>query len=273
MKILERKAFTLVELLVVITIITIMAVVWYQSFWWATDKAHKATKKANIILVDKSLWNFYTEHNYYPMPQNKTNENRWWYSKTIEAQSSTTIKVVYDDAEVKTLAWVLADYKWWWVVYWSGSEWKKWWTDEKQIWAKWVVWRNWKFNKIFLKGEVYDSQLWDIELTGDNDKKMIDYWIGKFVYAVYSRPRSTTNWNIRWAWWTAHELAATFKKDSGEWYETYLIGDYSNDICVWNESKCPETLVWLKNWTPQDDSKGTMDSNQWIPYPITDFVE
>ncbi len=90
MKNLKNKAFTLVELLVVITILAILSVTAYQSFGWATDKAQNTTKKANITQLWNTLGVFYTETNYYPMPQEISSTNLWGYNSGTTASISNT---------------------------------------------------------------------------------------------------------------------------------------------------------------------------------------
>lgn len=271
MKLIKNKAFTLVELLVVITILAILSVVAYQSFGWVTDKAHNSVKLKNLAIAWSKLQEFYTSENYYPMPQNKLDTNRWWYDNSIEAQPSNYIKVTYSDAEISSLSWTLADYKWGWIIYWTWT-WAQWETEEKQVWAKWVFWIQWNFNKKYLKKDIYDNQLWDIKLTWEW-KKMIDYWIWKFVYAVYARPAATSNWNLSWNRWSYYELATTLKMEEWEWYVTKIEWDYTSDNFSWpDKANYPETLIWLKNDQDDDPDKTTTDSNQWIPYPLDNFA-
>ena len=54
----SKKWFTLVELLVVITILAIISVVAYQSFSWATDKANASRKLQDVTTID-SWFNWY----------------------------------------------------------------------------------------------------------------------------------------------------------------------------------------------------------------------
>jgi hypothetical protein len=100
---------------------------------------------------------------------------------------------------------------------------------------------------------------------------MIDYWIGKYVYAVYARP-AETDWNISWNRWTYYTLAATFKDLDWEWYKTYLSWNYSKDNFN-TPANYPENLIWLKQDQLDDYKKTTQDDNQWIPYPIDNFAK
>ena len=265
----KQKAFTLVELLVVITILAILSVVAYQSFGWATDKAQNVTKKANIANLKGTLENFYVSEHYYPMPQKKTLNNLWWYDSTLEKSTSNIIKVNYDDQEILSIQTWATDTYWGWIIFAS-------WSTTKQIWAKWVIWTIWSFNKKYLKESIYDTQLWDIKLTWETDKKMIDYWIWKYTYAVYARKWEAHNqaipsWNIQWNRWTYYELATTLKDIDWEWYKTFLTSNYSKDNFS-NISDKVDSLIWLKQ-DEKDLNVATTVAEQWIPYPIDNFAK
>lgn len=271
MRNLKKWAFTLVELLVVITILAILSVVAYQSFGWVTDKAQNATKVNNLTILGSTLGLFKTAENYYPMPQAKSATNLWGYDSSATAQQSNYLEVNYQQAEIASLL-NASNFIWWWVVYWSGT-WALGGADESQVWAKWVIWEEWSFNKKYLPKEVYDTQLWDINLTA-SDEKMINYWIGKFSYAVYARQALTSaaNWNTSWTIGSYYELAWTLKTIDAEWYTTYLGWDYSGDNFSWADSwKYPDTLMWLVN-EQKDNNVTTKDPNQGIPYPIDNFA-
>ncbi len=272
MKLIQNKAFTLVELLVVITILAILSVTAYQSFGGATDKAQNTTKKSNIILLGNTLWTFKTTENHFPMPQAYSATNLWGYDNTKDATESNTIKVVYADQEISTLSSDTTSIAGWWIIYGTGS-WAKGQAEASQIGAKWVLGINGKFNKKYLKEEVYDNQLWDITLTGETDKKMINYWIGKFTYAVYARHSkvSDNNWNTSGTRWQHYSLAATFTDLEWEWYKTFLIGDYSKDNFN-NPTNYPEYLFGLKQ-DQKDNNVATTVTEQGIPYPINNFAK
>jgi len=265
MKNLAKKGFTLVELLVVITILTILSVVAYQSFGWATDKANNVSKKSNITLLWQTLETFYNDwHNYYPMPQPYSPTNLWGYNSWETATVSNKIKVTYNDQEVSTIT--SANTNWGWIINWTWSN------ASNQIAAKWVIWINGSFNKKYIKKKIYDTQLWDIKLTWDPDKKMIDYWLWKFTYAVYAIPAPHSNWNVSWSRGSYYELATTLKDTDWEWFITLLEWNYSKDNFN-NTADYPETLIWLNNDQKADLSKTTQDDNQWIPYPIDNFAK
>lgn len=263
MKNLNNKGFSLVELLVVITILAILSVVAYQNFGWATDKANSSRKKTDISTIETALQQFKSEKNYYPMPQDyDSSTNVWWYNSWAVASPSNKIKVVYNWQEINSVdTWSTL---WWWKVYASGLP--------LQIWAKWVIWYNGDFNKKYLTKDLYDPELWDVEVK-TTSKKLIDLWIWKYVYWVYAQPKTPGTWNISKAAWSYFNIATSLKKADWENYETYIVWDYDANACA-SPSNCPSTLIWswtvsLANWNTSTWT--SLDDNQWIPYPIRDF--
>jgi prepilin-type N-terminal cleavage/methylation domain-containing protein len=66
MKFTQNKAFTLVELLVVITILAIISVVAYQNFGGAVDKAVSGRKVGDVATIESSLMQYKADKNFYP---------------------------------------------------------------------------------------------------------------------------------------------------------------------------------------------------------------
>lgn len=64
--IIKRNGFTLVELLVVISIIAILTIVSVSSYKTAQIKARDAERKANLDSVSKSLMLYYTDNGKFP---------------------------------------------------------------------------------------------------------------------------------------------------------------------------------------------------------------
>lgn len=272
MRKLTNKWFSLVELLVVITILSIISVVAYQNFGGATDKAIASRKKTDISTIETALLQFKTDKKYYPMPQEKSSSNLWWYTWAVVANPSNTIKVTYDWQEISTI--VDADTNWGWrIIYSTGS-------THYQIWAKWVIWYNWEFGKNFLSKELFDPELWDVDVKSTS-KTMIDYGIWKYVYWIYALPKQVawsptgvTSWNISKASWSYYNIATTIKKADSELYQSYVVWDYDENSCTLNTVVCPKTLI--SNWSVTIENEMTqswssLDQNQWIPYPIQDF--
>lgn len=260
MKNIWRKAFTLVELLVVITILAIISVVAYQNFWWAVDKAVSWRKVNDVSTIETSLQQFKSDNNYYPATDLYSGStNVWWYNSTVTAKSSNSIKVVYNWAEIDSVnTWASI---WWWKIYWI------WAFSTVQIWAKWTISREILWKK-YLSKDLYDPELWDLKVW-TAWAKMIDYWIWRYVYATYKK-------NTWWDWstnynWNAYNIAYTFKKNNSDTYITKLVWDYDQESCYDDKAKCPNNLLWLNDWSTQ--SWTSIDANQWIPYFVTDFAK
>lgn len=269
-KISMSSAFTLVELLVVITILAIISIVAYQHFGWAIDKAVSWRKISDISTIETGLQQFYTEKKYYPMPLEYSSWNLWGYNSWEIASPSNTIRVVYNGQEIsEILTWST---KWWGRVY--GT----WIYGDKQIGAKWVIWHYGDFNKKYLSKDLYDPEVGDIKLPWG--KKLIDYWIGRYVYAIYSEPKTPDNWNVPWTLGKYYNIATTIKEGENEKYKTYIQWDYDEKACWENSAYCPQTLLgtlsggtvtWvLLSETYQNDNP-TTHPNQWVPYPVVNF--
>lgn len=266
----SKKWFTLVELLVVITILAIISVVAYQSFSWATDKANASRKLQDVTTIESWLQQYFANNNFYPpVDLIDTSKNKYWYDKAQVATPSNTLTVTKTWVEIKEVNAATG---------WGKIMWK-WDYSSKQIWAKWTISQE-TLGKQYLTKDLYDPELWDMKVGSD---KMIDKGIGRYVYAVYKKPTGN-DWGNDNNTWTYYNIAYTVKKDWTEDYETKIAWPYDNKSCIGKENDCPETLIWsgeniLKNnqisWKTSDgkdlpnfDSKQT---NQWIPYPLGNF--
>jgi len=82
----NKKAFTLIELIVVVTIIWILATVWFLSFQWNTADARNTTRMEDLANINKSFVMFLSKSWYLPKPDwNKEITYSWgiifsqWY--------------------------------------------------------------------------------------------------------------------------------------------------------------------------------------------------
>jgi len=258
-----KKAFTLVELLVVITILAIISVVAYQNFGWAIDKANAWRKISDVATIETALQQYKADKNYYPPVDNYSENNLWGYTWAT-AYPSNTIKVIYNDQEIKTI--VTDSVKWGWKVFGSGT------LSSTQIGSKWTISQNTLWKK-YLTKDLYDPELWDLT-EKDSNKKFVEFGIWRYVYAIYKKWSNNTRWND-------YNIAYTIKKENSDKYITKISGTYDKKSCYEDEANCPETLIWnwtvyLKDW---DEQKlfgwivKTDESNQGIPYPVSDFTQ
>ncbi len=254
----KNNAFTLVELLVVITILAIISVVAYQNFGWAVDKAMSWRKISDVSTIETALQQYKADKNYYPPTDLYSDNNLWWYTGST-ANRSNTLNVKYDDQEIERIE----SGSWWWLIVASWSS--------LDIWYKWTISQNTLWKK-YLTKDLYDPELWDINLTGSNEK-MIDYWIGRYIYAIYKK-NIKTDWTSRW---NDYNIAYTIKKDWSDKYMTKISWSYDKQSCYWEPDDCPETLIWsaswsiLEDWDEQIITSNSSSENQWIPYPVSDF--
>jgi len=259
-----KKAFTLVELLVVITILAIISVVAYQNFGWAVDKANAWRKISDVSTIETALQQYKADKNYYPPVDEYSDNNLWWYSWTTTAQPSNTIKVIYNDQEINKI--LKNNTKWGWKIF--GS----WTLSSTQIWSKWTISQNTLWKR-YLTKDLYDPELWDIVEKSTNEK-FIKKWIWRYVYAIYKKWTANTRWND-------YNIAYTIKKENSDKYITKISGSYDEKSCYEDKANCPKTLigswtVFLEDWDEQILNGGVIDTtipNQWIPYPVTDFSE
>lgn len=261
----KNKAFTLVELLVVITILAIISVVAYQNFGWAVDKAVSGRKISDVATIETSLQQYKADNNYYPPTDIiDSTDNKWGYDSTKTATPSNTLEVVYDGQAIASLT--SAD--WWWKVYWL-NDWTTDWTT-KQIWAKWTISID-TLTKKYLSKDLYDPEVWDVKVW---TKALIEDWIGRYVYATYKKSKDAANWAQNYNW-IDYNIAYTVKKTDSDEYITKIVWSYDVESCYENKTSCPETLIWsssavLTDWLVENWQSNT--PNFWVPYAVTEFA-
>ncbi len=259
MKNTKKQAFTLVELLVVITILAIISVVAYQSFWGATDKAVWARKISDVATIESSLQQYKIDKKFYPKVDEYSSTGSMWGYSTSGANPSNTLTTTKNGDEITAISNA-----------WGGG--RVMWIDTystKQVWAKWVISQNTLWKK-FLTKDLYDPELWDVKVWTE---KMIDKWIGRYVYAVYKKPLSAdTTWSANQKW-TYYNIAYTVKKDWWDTYITRISWDYDKESCFDKKDSCPETLIGNGSTVLKDKQENsnsdTSATNQWIPYPVS----
>lgn len=271
--------FSLVELLVVITILAIISVVAYQNFWWATDKAITSRKINDVSTIETALQQYKVDKNQYPaVDLFDATTNRWWYQTGSVARPSNILDVTIVGEEVTAIN--NGSNVWWGIVYGSGTL--------SQIWAKGTISQNTMW-KQYLSKDLYDPELGDIKVSGGG--KLIEQWIWRYVYSVYSKSNGSL-WGANNKWGAYYNIAYTVKKDGTDTYMTKISGDYDSNSCFENKENCPDTLIWtFSGATAPVNTPETMylindqiewktntntdisifnstQPNQWIPYAI-----
>ncbi|MDD3646314.1 MAG: type II secretion system protein [Candidatus Gracilibacteria bacterium] len=258
MKKLQNRAFTLVELLVVITILAIISVVAYQNFGSAVGKAVSGRKIQDISTIETSLSQYKIDKNYYPTVDTYNNTtNMWGYSSGTTANISNTLIVSKTGEEVTAINSANGGG----IVYGTGT------WNTIQIGAKGTISQE-TLGKQYLTKDLYDPEIGDIKV---GSKKMIDSGIGRYVYAVFKKPLpSDTTWGTNNKTGTYYNIAYTIKKEGSDIYLTKIVGDYDEKSCFDDSSKCKKTLIGLDDGQEQTSSN-TSNVNQGIPYPVDGF--
>lgn len=258
------QAFTLVELLVVITILSIISVVAYQNFWGAVYKAVSVRKTTDVATIEVSLQQYKVDKYFYPAVGTSSNTNLWGYESTATATPSNPIAVTYDGQAIDTLTTTIS----------GGGAIMNNESTPIQIGAKGTISKT-ELGK-YLTKDLYDPEVWDVKIASTNDT-MIDYGIGRYVYSVY---RKTANWSTNNKEGSSYNIAYTIKKDGSEDYVTKIVGDYSpEDSCLDDPSICPKTLIGTAGaWNHLVDgdvispANNSSTTSYGIPYAVNDFA-
>ncbi|MCP4523668.1 MAG: type II secretion system protein [Candidatus Gracilibacteria bacterium] len=279
MKIPKNKAFTLVELLVVITILSIISVVAYQNFGGAVDKAVSGRKISDVSTIESSLAQYKVDKNYYPaVGVYSATTNLWGYVENTDATPSNTLDLTLDGEEIEAVNISGTDGGG--KVYGSGS-WARTTTagSGRQIGAKGTISQA-ELGKQYLTKDLYDPEIGDLK-ESTNNKRLIDYGIGRYTYAVYRKPKGNV-WGAGNNFpGTYYNIAYTLKAEGSDDYVTKIVGDYDEESCFDNANLCLNTLIgnqtnFLVDGQKQGETRdGTAltnfestQANQGIPYPV-----
>lgn len=253
----SRDAFTLVELLVVITILAIISITAYTSFSGTTDKAKNSTKIGHIASINTALNTFFVDKNYYPMPsQYDENTNVWGYNNAATGTISNTFSGTYDGDQIASVLTgaIVGGGK----VFASGSS--------SQVGAKGTIDSS-VLSKQYLSQELIDPVLKDIKVG--NNGVLQEYGIGEYVYGVYAK--NNTTWTSTSKKGIAYNLA-TVVSDEQKGVVTKISGNFDASTCV----NCPNTLIGSgtanNNLKDGESYAGDIfDENTRVAYPISGF--
>lgn len=65
----HKKAFTLVELIVVITILAVLGTIAFVSFQWYTQQSRNSVRISDVKMIEKILSYYFVENYHYPLPE------------------------------------------------------------------------------------------------------------------------------------------------------------------------------------------------------------
>ncbi|MDD5769389.1 MAG: FISUMP domain-containing protein [Candidatus Gracilibacteria bacterium] len=275
---LNNKGFSLVELLVVITILTIISVVAYQNFGGATDKAITSRKVNDVSTIETTLIQYKDSNGQYPpVDLYNSTTNMWGYDTGSVANPSNTLYVSYNGQEISGINFGAGGG----IVYGSGTL--------GQIGAKGTISMT-TVGKAYLSKDLYDPELGDVKVSGSGT--LIDRGIGRYIYAVYTKSKGNITWGTNNKGGDYYNIAYTVKKTGSDIYMTKIVGNYDEEACYDNKDNCPKTLIGSYDGNTldpdqkylvdkQDEGKTNSGSillsftsdkvNQGIPYPVKGF--
>ena len=134
-----NKAFTLVELIVVITVLAILWTIWFISLQWYTKDSRNTVRLADVKTIKKTLSLHITTNNNYPEPDNPVDVSyswatlwkQWTFWAWVRAKLKTISDIPLDplfdneyDYSVinkwnKFQLWTIME--WWWIFWGNNS--------------------------------------------------------------------------------------------------------------------------------------------------------
>ena len=106
MKKINKKAFTFVELIVVVVILWILATIWFSSYSNSLPNTRDAKRKSDFALISSAMksyklnkWSYPIPANYFPITYSWTSDNEtvaWQGKLTKDMGLSTLDKIPYD---------------------------------------------------------------------------------------------------------------------------------------------------------------------------------
>ena len=267
----NTKAFTLVELIVVITILAILWTIAFISLQWYSTNARDSTRISDISSLKTSLELFQLDAWKYPIPSNwvdityswATVWNQWTFWETVYANVDRLDKIPLDPSTDKQYTYSVTanrfEYQLWWIVEWDTIAMKneKWimnnivsqtnaWTTEATAYITWNY--NWQMTK---------SSSWEtcnilaIPSIITNDTSITELEqissSGAFVYRWYKN----LPWSFKWSkfkqnWWFDFE-----PNNLVAYTDTWSCSNLSKNTEIWTTARV--TLIkWLQeaySWT------------------------
>jgi len=248
----NKKAFTLVELIVVITILAILATVAFVSLWGQTDNAKNTIKKDNLAKLTTSIENARINT---VMLSAFVNPSGWTASRldpTAQIWGTWVLAWVdYDawDINIMVLDMKSDDFKDW------LNNFKYWYTLKR--WGKYelaATLKEWDLQRAYVIG-IYEPRDW-LSLSGSFDSTHKYFTLGKFIDI-----KKLYKWDyVKDNWWNVARVIGMSKN--------YMTIYLSNTSLSWNTislATSPEVAWLIKSpvtWNP------VTNSSEDIPYNL-----
>lgn len=89
------RGFSLVELLVVITILAIISTVAYTNLTGSTEKAKNSKRIEHLSSMETALMMYRQEKQYVPMPSASSATNYWGYNSAVNSTNKNAATLTY----------------------------------------------------------------------------------------------------------------------------------------------------------------------------------
>jgi len=220
----NKKWFTLVELIVVVTILAILGTIWFLSFQWFSRDARDSVRLSDIRVLKNVLSLYHIKNLYYPEPTNPvqityswaTIWTQWtfWEDTRKSMSSRQNISKIPKDPLTKNeytysllKTWneyqIWAIKEWWWLILWYNNKL----FNKVQAISKLKAITRWNYN-----GKILKTKIWSVDyilalpsiIATDTSNTDIQYILDnkKLVYNNYNNlPNSYTGSQYEINWW------------------------------------------------------------------------
>lgn len=155
-------AFTLVELIVVITILAVLATVAFISFQGYSQNSRDVKRTTDIKIIEKGLSLFFTNNNYYPIPDSQSNISLSWTLVSIQWEAANwllwTLKISQNTADPSTKK------RYFYAI---NSQKNKFTISSKLENSLWY------FNKAFASNEIFYTRWWNVWIILDSNWEIL----------------------------------------------------------------------------------------------------
>lgn len=214
----NNKAFTLVELIVVITILSVLSTVAFVSLVWYWDDARDATKTSDLANIGRSIWNIALSQQKV-LTHKLTDINYAYHPWTL------TVKVWELSAWILPGLWDIPvdPYTWNPYIVWVHANtdgtinfWQIWWVLENKKWEVSKLWTNQKF----------PSSIPVQRVVGNYSKKDIKWLSGLIPRWALEDYQSFQNTSFYQSW------AIMYGSSPWRWYDNSYIFAMNNTPVV-----------------------------------------
>lgn len=227
----STRGFSLVELLVVVTILAVISTVAYTSLSGSTDKAKNSKRLEHMNTAETAISLFRQEKQYLPLPNAYVANTNFWGYNAGQSALVTNTGTLTRTADGNNITNVTAG-SGGGIVYSSGSS-----AAADQIGAKGVLEQS-LFGKQYISQDIADPSA-DTKVS--DSKTLKDFGIGRYVYAIYAKKPASGAWNADGKSATAFNIAITVMDDQ-KGYVTKIGGDFDDKYGTCNGT-CPVSLI------------------------------